>query len=525
MAGSTWHRTDPLPGAKRVGAMIHATGGRTGPANLIVSAQRHHSQTGGPTSALEGVKVEIQKNGSPLAMGQTTATSECRADKLPIGDVTVRAEAPGFGPAPASGQPVQQGPVTATLTLAKGDNTCLVEMMQLQPRAIITVVEFGASGAPLMGAEVQVGGLPAAITDGQGRVITAPFPLGTHVVTVKKRGYRCPNNGPDTFSKSFTFNFAFDHEATVEMENAIGVVWSSEVTVGGKPFVEWFNTVLRPRYPGKLGAKPSFPGADPKVKFEATVSKAGFTHVFDNCAKWSKAELTINEFIACFAVMYNETSGQLSSQIEPAGYGEDDSRLADRLKYCFEPMKTATVNKGSYNHASGNVPAGTRLEKITSLHLTPEQVKAWNGSSPLPPDEPDGTYREAAKCDFHKFRGRGLFQLTGRPAYRICAAELAGKFAGLPSPGPNDATLEALTDKQLNDAFKNDDVVFGSVRKYWNMRGADASAVNGGNWSPFGTAVSGSKAYGDGLYTKRCQTLLDEMMKDGITLKPRPATP
>lgn len=296
-------------------------------------------------------------------------------------------------------------------------------------------------------------------------------------------------------------------EVVLEWKKAAKVDWepitSSKVFVGKnaggeRPFPDWFNGVFRPAH---------------STDFPHKIEKAGFTNTFDSCAKWDRPQLTGREFVAYVAIMYNETGGRFASVIEPNGGTE----LKD-VAYCFEKRG----GKRGYNNVEGNQKAGNRLRNDPNLPrpLTDAEVALWNGDGPLPPDEPPGVHLACRECDFWKYRGHGHKQLTGRAITRLCAGQLLGEFAGVPGAANTDATLDALTWEQVDEAFRTDDkVIFGSLANFLKMRGAQTDAVNAGNWAPFGTAVAGSSDYGEGIYTRRCQALFDAMEKDGVRVE------
>jgi len=284
-------------------------------------------------------------------------------------------------------------------------------------------------------------------------------------------------------------------------------VSSSRIFVGkrvGKeqPFVEWFNRF-------RLMNIDDFPHE---------LNKRGFGDTFDNCVQWGHAALTGREFFAFLMIMYNETGGQLLSQIEP----NNDLGFA-AVAYCFERRG----KKMGYNFAPGNRKAGDQLKNHPSLALTPltpEQVGLWNGEGTLPPNEPEGVRDAAKDADFWKFRGHGLMQITGRAVFRVCAAQPLGVHFGIAGAATattelqRDAVLDVLKTAQVDAGFGVPAVVYDSLRRYIDMTGGQTTVVNAGNWEQFGATVSGSLSYGRGIYTRRCQGLLDAMEQDGVRL-------
>jgi hypothetical protein len=141
-------------------------------------------------------------------------------------------------------------------------------------------------------------------------------------------------------------------------------VKSSNITVGGMHFVDWYNNVLRKTlWPGTnsdflyMGMKhPNFPGP---------ISKKNFTTIFDNVESlWAK-ELTLQEFLAFLLIFCNETGGTLAPIGEVGG-----------KKYWFEAGRKASYNKGM-----GTVPAG---DKLRELGVQLDETRTQPGTAPAP---------------------------------------------------------------------------------------------------------------------------------------------
>ena len=268
---------------------------------------------------------------------------------------------------------------------------------------------------------------------------------------------------------------------------ATPLISSSNITVAGQPFVKWFNSKMVGTH-GKI--------------FGAKISESGFRNAWDNVqALCDKANVTLNEFVAHLMIMYNETGGALSG-------------LAERgdPAYFFEERKITredgtSFKKASYN-GGGNRKAGDQL-LAAGVISTPEEVAAWNGKTAYPNDAPDAVKTAARDCDFYKYRGHGLNQLTFRPAYKKCADPAITKLYG--------KSCDDLTTAELDAAFLRPEVYLSAFRIYNTWRGASVAPALAGNFAPYGTAVSGSSSYGTGIFTNRCVALSKDMLDASFT--------
>ncbi len=258
-------------------------------------------------------------------------------------------------------------------------------------------------------------------------------------------------------------------------------VKSGNVLVGGKHFADWFNDDFRPLHPGNhptllLWKKPApmFPGK---------VNKRNFQTVFDNVEHlWAK-QLSLQEFLGFFCIFYNETGGTL----EPISERGSE-------KYIFEP---SAAGKASYNTSKMNRPAGDLLAAMGAI--SGDRVAAWNGS--VYPDD-TGIKEQVHECDFWKFRGRGLIQLTFRENYKK-HCEPALKENGYKG-------VDELREQDLGQIIHDDPRIY---LFFQGIKSAFAK-VNDNHFLETGRRVSGQTPYGE-LYEWRCLTLMDAMQKAG----------
>lgn len=269
-----------------------------------------------------------------------------------------------------------------------------------------------------------------------------------------------------------------------------GKIHNSSITVGGKDFVTWFNDEFYKKPHDGL-----FPNG---------LQADGFKKVFDNLTAVSgKAAISVNEFVAHLMIMYNETGGTLKPGPEQGG----DAYLFETRTITRSDGSTFT--KASYNKVPEAYKAGNQL-KARGIISSQADVDAWNSTTSYPASASQSVRTAARECDFYKYRGRGLNQLTWRGNYEAHADDALQKAFG--------KTSAQMTNAELDAAFM-DARVYPAAFRSFNSSKANAQAamekVEQGEFGDYGKLVSGSDSYRT-TFSNRCKKVSDLMIKTGF---------
>lgn len=250
-----------------------------------------------------------------------------------------------------------------------------------------------------------------------------------------------------------------------------GRLQSNIIRVGTVPFVQWFNTALR-------ASAPSL--------YPHRLDEQGFDTVFLHMRELTLGHgLTPFEFVGLFCIFYNETGGTLRSLAELGGPA-----------YCFGTNGGA---KASYNsRANGNRKAGDQL--LEAGAIGPEEVAQWNGTVWPDPPKDGPLWRAALECDFFKYRGHGLCQITWRAGHKLYVEPVLN------------VDIDTLSTQELDDSMTRDPECYSRAAALFfhdpSWAGPAFAATRSGNYNALGRKVSGSATYAM-TFEKRCRVLLN----------------
>jgi len=449
--------------------------------------------SGKPIAGVPGLLLASNGSGQAVSrnLGKSDGLGRLKFNEEP-GKIEIQVRHPNHaGEGLATLPSVADTTIVLSGVLEAGDHSFDVTMVQIRAQVTFEVTDE-AGGAALGGVTVSRSG-EVGLTNERGKYVTTALGLGVnHKFELTRNGHGPAGAlaiGPVKAEVDLTgLTEVANRTLSLKMKNFWGKVRSGSLKVSEKDFTTWFPEFAK-GFPSKHPTLMYHGNPAPTFPFAAVMARNPnpFLQLFNDLPKWfDGGQLTLEEFVAIFMIVSNETGGSYKPISEKGD-----------LAYMFY------LNKGP------NRLAGDQLGE-KGLLTDKARILAWNakGKDKFPGVGTDGITQENLEaCDFWKYRGRGFVQTTLRTLY-IDRVDPILKAAGL-----NES--ESLTSSELDDAVLNNaDVYYPLLKREIVTRHSSLAKANAEQWKPFGYAVAGTTNHEyAALYEWRCQELYKELRK------------